>query len=182
MSFASFNRIDFLSKMIPLWKGERRGFWLDACTPFRSVPLSRVAHENNWLLTVADIEPRVDDVVQTDLQKYDETIGFYQLITCTDTLEHIHDYPAAIHNLYRYALIGAYVIIGVPIQEDRTIRHNHVHMDPTPENGNHAWDFNPELLRIEIGRYTGFELTGEYRSHQLDVNEFGNFYFLRKRK
>ena len=145
--FNKINRIELACSLVPPFNEKRgKGRWLDASSGRISEVQIKTAKEKNYDLTVIGTVTNKDEKVQySDLRIYDKDLGKFDIITSTDTLEHIDDYMMALKNLKRYS--NGYIIFSTPITFDRD---DHVKLIPSKRNHNHEWLFSYKKLEKEI--------------------------------
>jgi SAM-dependent methyltransferase len=113
------------------------------------------------------------DVADIHALPYDD--GQFDMVTCSETLEHVADYKKAIHELLRVAKTG--VVVTVPHEPERKIRknierripHGHIHrytkdsFDFLEEQGCkvHGRRFISKLLTVPQSLIEATPLTGE---------------------
>lgn len=158
------DRVQFLAATLPAGDA-----WLDACTPFVDPVLARLGRR----LTTVDLEPREPGVKRTDLRIHDPSLGTFDVVTSTDTLEHIDDYAAAIRNLRAYCK-GA-CVIGIPSLWSDAEEHSR--LDPATHPHKHEWYFAPKKLERELIA-AGFRVSSRYLANDLDIHQVCCFWFM----
>lgn len=150
---------------MPVWGGESKGKWLDACSRRVNTILGKAADAKGYILTQSDITPEDPAIRELDLREMDNGLGQFDIVTCSDTLEHIDNYKAALKALRGYTRGRCY--LGVPIQRPTTEnlarwwREPHHKIDPSKNKHMHEWDYSPAALIADV-QAAGFEVIGCY--------------------
>ena len=165
-----FKRTQFVSQLVPTWVGQGRGSWLDACAGRVCPSYQEIARQKNYGLTTCSYTPKEKVIRFVDLQKYQPRLGVYDLVTSTDTLEHIADYMEALRNLRRYCRY--YMIMGIP----RGGKNGHKKLNPADNEHHHEWRLNSVQLKMDLEN-TGWDVCGEYTTYSRPVNCIGHAYF-----
>lgn len=165
MSFVNLARSDWIGGLVPRWEGGGTPRWLDACSKTINCVYAPVAKANGYEYVQTDIRPEEAGVRKLDLRVFDEELGEFEIVTCSDTLEHIDDYKAALANLRRYCVGRCY--LHVPM---RALTLNevvprwveaHQKIDPTQNQHFHEWNFGAAALAADVAA-AGFGVRGCY--------------------
>ncbi len=166
-----FGRTEFVGQLVPEWISPGKGSWLDACCGSVCPTYIPIAKKKKYKLITCSFNVRDRDRVKfTDLQMYDPRLGTYDLITSTDTLEHIADYMSALRNLRRYC--KQYMILAIP----RGRKNGHAKLDPEQGRYGHEWRFCSAQLLNDL-RATGWQVCGEYFTYSRPINCIGHVFF-----
>jgi len=163
--FVKLNRSDWIGSLVPHWDGEKPARWLDACSKQVNPVYAPIAKQKGYKYVQCDIRPEGEGVRALDLRVFDETLGKFEIVTCSDTLEHVDDYRAALANLRRYCVGRCY--LHVPLQamtpDEFLVRWENPHqkIDPTQNQHFHEWNFGAHALMLDAVA-AGFGVRGCY--------------------
>jgi len=150
MSFVKLHRSHWIGGLVPYWEGEGTPRWLDASSKIMNCVLAPIAKEKGYEYVETDIRPEAEGVRKLDLRLFDPTLGEFEIVTCSDTLEHIDDYEAVLANLRRYCIGRCYLHVPAlamtPEQFLARWEQPHQKIDPTQNQHFHEWNFRAGAL------------------------------------
>lgn len=164
--FKQLTRSDWIGALVPPWQDAGKGRWLDACSKRWNFIYARYAVAKGYEYRQIDIAPEGEGVQQSDLREYDPALGSFDIVTCSDTLEHIDDTRAALAALRRYCAGRCYLHVphgtapevldvcdwwGLPNRR----------LDPERNEHHHEWEFGPQELAL-MCEAAGFQVLGCY--------------------
>jgi len=150
-----YDRTWLIGNMLPKPKDGVLYNVLDACTKFIDPTLKETCWERNCILTTWDIEPEVRHprdvgaIRKVDL-RYAPLDKQFDIVICSDTLEHIDRYELVLDNLGKLVVLGGLLYLHVPALRAWYTWDNHSKIDPTKNHHRHEWNYAPRKLRQEV--------------------------------